>query len=427
MSRFAALACLVVPVAIAIACSTPAAAPPADDAGSGSSSGGGSDGTSTQPGTSSGSADVDAAPDGDPVFVDAGPPAVDFVGRFDRRDPARPICAWPGCRILARFEGTAVSVTLDERALAWMDGVPSEWDASVDRAAPVKIVTKPGVSSYPIATGLPPGPHEVELYKRSEAQNGYTQFRGFDFGGGKLLSPPLKSVRHVEVVADSSAAGFGIEGVGYPDEDCPGLDYSARWQNFHRAFPALLERSLRAEVHGTVYSGKGLVKNVWRPDEATMPLLFPRANPVDDTSVWDFSWQADVVIVMIGGNDFAIGQPDESTAARKPATPAQFTAAYRTFVATLRAKYPQAHLVLSASPSASDAQPAGRSTRTNILAAITTVTAERAAAGDVKVHGFHPAVATPAELTACNGHGTPAFHARVAEELTTFVKQKTGW
>ena len=32
------------------------------------------------------------------------------MGRFDTADPAGPKCSWPGCRIIARFEGTRVSV-----------------------------------------------------------------------------------------------------------------------------------------------------------------------------------------------------------------------------------------------------------------------------------------------------------------------------
>src|SRR5688572_15091157 len=39
-----------------------------------------------------------------------------FVGRFDTTDPKGPRATWPGARILARFEGTAVSVKLSEFA-----------------------------------------------------------------------------------------------------------------------------------------------------------------------------------------------------------------------------------------------------------------------------------------------------------------------
>ncbi|MBX3206026.1 MAG: hypothetical protein KF764_13220 [Labilithrix sp.] len=367
-----------------------------------------------------------ASSDGAPEEVDAGPPAVQLIGRFDARQAAGPKCAWAGCRILARFEGTQVSVDLEEIDETWMEGAPSEWDVAVDDVWKPKIVTTPGKRTYSIATGLAAGPHKVELYKRSEPQNGVTRFVGFDFGGGALLAPPPRATRRIEIVGDSAASGFGVEGVGYPDNDCPGVDYGASWQNFRKSFGALLGTTLGAEVHGTAYSGKGLVKNIWRPDTAAMPYLFSLANPIDFSSTYDFAWKPDVVVVMIGGNDFALGQPDE-TAGNGPATAAEFLAAYRTFVGTLRTTYPDAHLILTVSPSVSDSDPPGRSTRTNIANATTTVAAERTAASDARVHAFAPNVATPSELTACNGHGTPALHTRVAGELAVFVKKTTGW
>ena len=361
------------------------------------------------------------------VYVDAGPPAVQLVGRFDTRDPAGPKCGWPGCRILARFEGPSVSVDLAENDEDWMDGAPSEWDVAVDGAWGDKIVTTPGVHTYPLASGLGPGPHQVELYKRTEAQNGVTQLRGFDFGGGRLVEPPLRSTRRIEIIGDSVAAGFGIEGVGFPGNDCPGLDHSAGWQNFRKSFGALLGKRLDAEVHATVYSGKGLAKNIWRLDKETMPRIFSLANPVDFTSTYDFAWKADVVVMMMGGNDFSEGQPDESEG-NGPATPAEFLDAYRSFVETLRTHYPQAHVILAVSPSVSDERDElGRRPRTQITSATTTVALERQAVGDARISTFAPGIARAGELAGCNGHGTPAFHERLAEEMTVVVKEKTGW
>lgn len=372
---------------------------------------------------------VDAAPDvasTEPdTRVDGGPPEIRFIGRFDTRG-AGPKCGWAGCRILARFEGTSVSVVLEELVQSWMAGAPSEWDVSIDGSITEKLVMIPGTNTYTLAAGLPPGVHEVELYKRSEAQNGVTRFLSFDFGEGTLLEPPPRSSRRIEIVGDSSAAGFGVEGVGYPNNDCPGLDESAMWQNFRKSFGALLGETFDAEVFGTVYSGKGMVKNIWRPDTQTMPVVFLRAEPTDMASTYDFAWQPDVVIVMIGGNDFDEGKPDEE-GGRGPASPEQFTDAYRAFVGLLREKYPSAHIFLSVSPSLTNAYPPGRNIRTNVTNATTSIALERISAGDMQVHAFSPTVAPAYELTACNGHGTPAFHTRVASEFAAQVSQKLGW
>ncbi len=325
--------------------------------------------------------------------------------------------------MIARFEGTSVSVRLDEIDETWMQGAPSEWDVLVDGALRPKLVTSAGAKTYELASDLSSGTHTVELYKRSEAQNGTTRFLGFDFPGGKLLAPPPRASRRIEIVGDSAAAGFGVEGVGH-GPTCPGVNWSARWQNFHKSWGALLGANLEAEVAGTVYSGKGMAKNIWTTDKETMPVIFTRSNPIDPSSTWDFSsWIPDVVLVMLGGNDFAIGQPTDEG----PATLEQFTNAYDDFVVTVRQKYPAAHIFLVTSPSVSDEEPAGRSSRTNVIHGIDAVIARRQSAGDTKVYSVEPPVASKSELTGCDGHGGPELHQRIETYLAPLVKAKTGW
>lgn len=357
------------------------------------------------------------------IAPDAGPPAVRFIGRFDTRNPAAPSCAWPGCRIVANFMGSEVKARLEEHVESWMEGGPSEWDVIVDGVLQPKLVLELGAHDYILASGLGAGPHSIELYKRTESQNGYTDFLGYDFGDGSLLPPPLPATRRIEFVGDSGPAGFGIEGVGQ-GPDCPGPDWAARWQNFHKSMGARLSEMLGAELHGTIYSGKGLVRDIWRDDPDTMPVIYARANPLDRASVFDFStFVPDVFVVMMGGNDFALGQPVDNGPSSLP----EFTQATRDLVSIFHSRNPQAHVFLALSPSVSDVEPPGRDSRTNVKAAFDTVANERAAAGDKHVHSVAPPVAAPSELTGCNGHGTPAYHERVAQQLAVFVKSATGW
>ena len=192
-------------------------------------------------------------------------------------------------------------------------------------------------------------------------------------------------------------------------------------------FGAKLGETFNADVQGTVYSGKGMVKNIWRPDNEPMPTIFDRADPLEPGSTWDFGkFVPDVVVVMLGGNDFAQGQPDENNGGG-PATPAEFEAATDAFAGTLRTKYPQAHIYLALSPSVTDADPAGRSSRTNVKNAFSAVAADRTAKGDGKIHFVEPPVAQQSELTGCNGHGSPAYHERVASDLAVVIKKDLGW
>lgn len=386
---------------------------------------------SATPGSSGTTRDGEAPPRGDaatttPIDAEpAGPPRVDLRGRFDTREPSGPRCAWPGCRIVARFRGTTVKARLSELTEPWMKGGPSEWDVSIDGQLQPKIVTtsNSGPTEYVLASGLTDAVHVVELYKRSEAQNGTTQFLGYEFEGGELLAPPPREARKIEIIGDSQPAAFGVEGVGLGPM-CPGLNYAARWQNFRKSFGARLGEELHAEVYGTVYSGKGIVKNIWHPDPFTMPTLFSRALPTDPNSAWDFStFVPDVVVIMIGGNDFAVGQPvDEG-----PATLAEFSDGYDAFVVTVRQRYPAASIFLVTSPSVSDEEPPGRSSRAHVRAGIDAVVQRRNGAGDAKVYSVTPPIASAAELIGCEGHGSPAFHQRVADDLAPMIRAKTGW
>lgn len=361
---------------------------------------------------------------GSDAATDAAPPenpAVRLVGRVDMRDSSHPRCAWPGCRIVARFDGTEASVRFDEQVAGWMQGAPSEWDVSVDGVAKPKLVLTPGTSTYPLATGLPAGIHTVELYKRSEAQDGVTQLLGFDFGGGKLVAPPPRATRTIEIIGDSQAAGYGVEGVGIT---CTAPTWAAKYENFHESFGAVLGTKFGADVVGTVYSGVGIVRNVWRADSDTMPVLFERADPVDPGASFDqSSISPDVVLVVLGGNDFSIGQPVDDG----PLSLADFEKGYDTFVGRIRTVHANAHIFLVIPPTVSDDAPPGRMARTNVSAAIADIVAKRTAAGDARIHSASPAPARDDEMTGCEGHGSPAFHARVAGELATVIGPKLGW
>ena len=183
-----------------------------------------------------------------------GPPAVRIVGRVDARDPAQKRCAWSGCRIVARFDSTAVSVRLAEDQQSWQEG-PSEWDVTVDGARS-KLVLETGERDYALAEGLAPGSHTVELYKRSEAQEGVTRFLGFDFHGGELLAPPPAATRRMEVIGDSDVSGYGLAGVG---TDCAGPHWAARWQSFRDTWPARAAEAFGADLPGPVDSAKGVL------------------------------------------------------------------------------------------------------------------------------------------------------------------------
>lgn len=346
--------------------------------------------------------------------LDAGR-SVLLIGRFDTSDPAGPKASWPGTRILARFDGSDVSVRLSEFAEPWMDGAPSYWEVSIDRSPwrPLEMIPDHQPHDFELAKGLSDGEHLIELYKRSEAQTGITQFLGFDYHGGRALAPPERQRRHIEVIGDSSASGFGIEMLNAPNHDCPGADHSGRWQNFRKAWGAHLGTIFDAEVHAIVYSGKGVIKNIWPTDHDPLVDYYPRADP--DPAIakvapfFDLaSWVPDVIVLMQGAVDFSTGVDE-----------AAFRTAYRDFVVDqLRARSANAHIFMGV---------LGKAGRDAVPRIAREIIDERARLGDRRLYVLVPALYAWKDMVACNGHGTPDYHGRVAQEMAKQIGPIVGW
>lgn len=340
----------------------------------------------------------------------SGPPQVQLVGRFDTTDPAGPRASWPGSRIVTRFRGTAVSATFREYAADWMDGAPSYWEVRVDGGAPkvLAMIADDQPRVFELATGLPPGDHEVELYKRSEMQTGITQFLGFDLHGARALAPPARKARHIEAMADSYGTGYGVERLDAPELKC-GVDHAGQWQNFRKAWPEVLAERFGAETEGTVYSGKGLTRGIWPTDTDGLIDYYDRSNPnpamANNPPLFDLSsWVPDVIVLAQGTVDNGMGD---------------FRTVYRDFVVNqLRARAPNAHIFLVVP---------GRVARAKLIATVNSVAEERAAAGDAKVHAVVPGEEQAEEMTGCGYHGSPAYHQRIAKEIGDVVAAKTGW
>src|SRR5205085_6880986 len=144
------------------------------------------------------------------------------------------------------------------------------------------------------------GEHRIELYRRSEAQFGTTQIRGFDFHVGQFRAPPTPASHRIEVIGDASSAGFGIEGVGR-GEGCPGGANAARWENMRIAYPQVLADFLDGELMAAVFTGKGVARNVWRLDPTPMTAIHERVLPFDPSSAFTSDVkQPDAIVVMLG-------------------------------------------------------------------------------------------------------------------------------
>jgi lysophospholipase L1-like esterase len=344
-------------------------------------------------------ADVDMGPD---TATDAGPPAVRFVARVDRSNPAGPRFAWSGSTILARFTGASIGVRLADAT--------DYFDVRIDgvlQSSPLAISA--GKTDYPIASNLSAGPHELSLFRRPEAHyngSGDTTFLGLILDpAGALLPPSAPASRRIEIVGDSTTCGYGDEGTS---QNCP---FSLATENYDVTYGAVAARSVGADLITIAWSGKGMYRNYAGDMNETMPVLYGRTLPDQAMSSWDYaSWIPDAVVINLGSNDFQQGDPGQP-----------YIATYTAFIQRLRGYYPNALIVCAVGPKLSGQQ------LTIARGYVMGIVSARNAAGDSKVDFVELPQALPSEGYGCGGHASIATHQRMGDTLAAELKAKLGW
>ena len=351
---------------------------------------------------SAGAQTQDAASGAEGGAEDAGPPAVRFVGRVDNTSATGPRFAWPGSTILARFTGSTIGVRLS--------GPTTYFDVSIDgKMQSTPLIISPATTSYPLATGLSSGPHELTVYRRNEAGiggTGDTTFLGLILDpAGALLPPSLPSARRIEIVGDSITSGFGDESVGGA---CPN---QLAAQDYDVAYGAVAARTLGADLITIAWTGKGMYRNSGGDTTNTMPILYGRTLPDETTGTWDFtSWIPDAVVIYLGNNDFGQGDPGQP-----------YVTTYKAFIARVRMYYPNAFIVCTIGPNLMD--PKLSEERTYVQG----IVADETAAGDKNIDFLEMPQPTAAEGTGCGGHPLAVTHARMGAALVTELQTKLGW
>jgi len=328
--------------------------------------------------------------------VDAGPTEpVHFLGRFDTSDPNGPRAAYPGSAIEATFSGTAISVTLHDQN-------ENYFDVSIDGAQPTALHTTNATTSYDLATGLAAGTHTVSLVKRTESFQGIVQFGGFTVTGGAIAPTPFPYTRRIELIGDSITCGYGDVGQG------PSCTFSPDTEDEDVAWGEIAGAALGAMHTSIAYSGRGLYRNRDGSTTGLMPDVWTRTFADDATSMWDFSKYApDAVVINLGTNDFALGDPG-----------AAFRDAYVAFLATVRAKYPKAHIVGVVGPMLGG---------TPYAEAATYVQNAITASGDPNASYLALPTQDGSDGYGCDWHPSEARQATMGALLAAHLKQALGW
>ncbi|MDX6766118.1 MAG: hypothetical protein SFU85_04960 [Candidatus Methylacidiphilales bacterium] len=315
---------------------------------------------------------------------------IQYFGRVHGVGTSTVQFGWSGAGLRLRFEGNSLTLKLapgswpstNQQYYAIIDG---------DDTNPRVISPLDTETLAHIATGLSPGPHQVEIYSLSGAWVAPGTFSGVLLGPGTtLLSPPVASSRRMEFYGDSITEG-GL----MPDQELT---------NTYRAYAATTARKMGADAHIICKSGLGLVKTN-NGGGSSLEGLYWRSMPNNSTASFDFnSWIPQVVVINIMQNDKWLqgSTPDQD-----------FIDAYVRFLRLLRAQRPYAHIICTLG--SMDATSPGSKWPGFVQTAVNTLLTQD---NDAKIHTFFFTY-----LGSGTGHPSTAQASDMADALKTFIEQ----
>ncbi|MBR1668701.1 MAG: lipase [Bacteroidaceae bacterium] len=326
---------------------------------------------------------------------------IQYIGRIEESRPERPMFTYPGVQIRCGFTGTSLSMMAKPQSgyfMAEIDGGEAFKVSFFDNT----IVT--------LASNLPNGTHQAIVTYISEGYERLPEFRGFFVDKGASLAPatPLPS-RKIEFIGNSITCGYGIEA---NDPTAPYLEETA---NYYYTYAARTARNLNAQAVVVARSGIGVYRNYNGPqtgDAVNMNTEYPHTLLYNNTYKWDFSrYTPDVVCVNLGTNDTSTQGADSTLLLN----------AFKQLYHQIRTHYPHTRIVLL-----SGSMMTGKALQTARQALDATL-AYAHQQDDSNIYRFD---FPPHDGTLGYGasyHPSMRQHEKMANELTTYLKELMGW
>lgn len=268
-----------------------------------------------------------------------------YSGRIDWSHKKAPVFVFPCTSVSMRFTGKRLGITVENKSAYWNNYLGCIMDGK-QSALPLP---KEGSISFEIPVAAWENPvHEVMFFKRQDACH-ELMIRNIEIGEGeKLLDLPAAAPRRIEVYGDSVSAGEVSEAAAYVGKEDP--EHNGEYSNSWYSYAWMTARKLNAQIHDIAQGGIALMdKTGWfyEPEAIGMETAWDkiRYNPeFGNCMQWDFSkYIPQVVIVAVGQND---NHPEDYMKEDyESARSAAWRAHYRTFLAKLRAQYPEAYIV----------------------------------------------------------------------------------
>lgn len=263
------------------------------------------------------------------VFIPANNPNIQYQGRWDFRDSLNPAYSWPGVAIKVDFNGSSIGVRMNDNN--------GYYNVTIDgKFYDVFRGDKAGTADYILADSLPKKHHSLRLSMRNFSFDTVYTFSGILIDDGARLFPPhIRQQKKIEFIGDSFTAAAGNEA----------KELTMAWPatfpvtNIDQGYAAMIARHYNADYHTICRSGIGMVCDWSGKMEISMPKFYDRTLMESSEPKWNFSsWQPDLVVLALGGNDFWGLSDRDSIISQKNSELFQKT--YHSFLATLRRVYP---------------------------------------------------------------------------------------
>jgi lysophospholipase L1-like esterase len=240
---------------------------------------------------------------------------------------------WPGAYWEASFAGSEITASFADPfniLHIYVDG------QNIDTES------KPGNNNVRIS-GLSVGPHTIRVEKVTESQNKVGQFFGFIVPEKENALPALTPrTKQIEFIGDSYTVGYGNTA---GKRTCTQDELWASTDT-QQAFGPLTAKHYNADYQINAFSGRGIVRNYDGFAGDPLPALYPYALYDGKTAYNDPDWQPQIIVIALGTNDFSTPVHAGEKWKTQAELVADYEASYVTFVKSLRAKNPNAAVLL---------------------------------------------------------------------------------
>jgi len=221
-----------------------------------------------------------------------------YTGRIDFSQQRKAYLSWPGSSIKGQISGKKLVLFLEgESGQNYLNIIINN-----NHQHPYVLAVSKGAYRYDLSHLLNKPNSVVEIFKRTDGNEAGVYFLGIEVEEGVQLGPkPIRPVRRIAFFGDSITSGA----INETADNLSDSEASTADNNSYLSYSAMTARALKAEFHSTSLTGIGFMIS-WI--DFTMSDYFDQLSAKgNNNTVWDFTkWQADLVVINLGQNDFQL-------------------------------------------------------------------------------------------------------------------------